>query len=305
MNVRILNFFSPLYFVTWIFYLLMRLLALLPHHLQISIGKILGKIIHIFARKRRKIADSNIKICFPRLNQEEKINLRKKHFECLGISLTELSMAWFGSKEKIRSLIKINGKENLEIALSKGKGVILFCGHFTTFEFFFPALESVYPKISAMYRSQKNELLNKIMTKGRERSIDHLYPEENVRDMIKSLSNNYIVWYAPDQSYQQKYSSLINFFGIPTMTNTATSRIAKISGAAVLTYFCKRLPNNKGYILDIGKPIKNFPTGNINLDTQYLMDELQSYIKECPEQYNWIHRKFKGSPKPYSNLYNK
>ena len=107
-----------------------------------------------------------------------------------------------------------------------------------------------------------------------------------------------------DQSYRQKYSSLLDFFEIPTFTNTATSRIAKISGASVLTYFCKRLPNNEGYVLDIGKPIKPIPSDNINQDTQYLMNQLQEYIKTCPEQYNWIHRKFKGSPDPYSNLYN-
>tara|TARA_A100000164_G_C21859697_1_gene749404 strand:- start:379 stop:1230 length:852 start_codon:yes stop_codon:yes gene_type:complete len=282
----------------------MKCIVMLPYRFQLFLGKRIGNLIHLIAKKRKKIADKNIEICFPELNRLERIKLRKKHFESLGISISEISMAWYGKKEKIKKLIKVNGKENLEKAISNNKGVILFCGHFTTFEFFFPILESIYPKISAMYRKQKNDLLNTIMTKGRERSIEYLFPEENVREMIKSLSNNYIVWYAPDQSYRQKYSSLLDFFEIPTFTNTATSRIAKISGASVLTYFCKRLPNNEGYVLDIGKPIKPIPSDNINQDTQYLMNQLQEYIKTCPEQYNWIHRKFKGSPDPYSNLYN-
>lgn len=302
-NRSLLGFWTPRYWFTWIVYAWMRGIVFLPFAWQLRLGRILGRALHFVLYPKRHIAACNLNACFPELSEAERVALRKKHFEAIGMSVSEMSMAWFGSKEKIRSLIRIEGEENLRNALDKGKGVILFCAHFTTFEFFMPALELICPHICAMYRAQKNEMMNVIMTRGRRRTIDKLFQKDSVREMVRSLAENAAVWYAADQSYRRKYSALVPFFGVPAMTNTATSRLARTSGATVLPYFGRRLPDNSGYVLDIGAPLPDFPSDDLTADTTRLMGALEDYLRQCPEQYCWIHQRFKERPEPYPDIY--
>jgi len=299
----LLQFWAPRYWFTWLVYAWMRAIVFLPFFCQLSLGKRLGRFLHIVLYPKRHIAERNLAACFPGLTDQERNALRRRHFEAVGASITEMSMAWFGSKKTIRDLIHIEGEEHLHEALAKGKGVILFCAHFMTFEFFFPALEQLCPRVCGMYRLQRNEMMNVIMTRGRRRSIDVLFQKDNVRAMVRSLAENAVVWYAADQSYQSKYSALVPFFDVPAMTNTATSRLAKMSGATVLTYFGRRLPDDSGYVLNIGAALENFPGDDLVEDTTRLMKELEDYVRQCPEQYCWIHQRFKGRPEPYPDIY--
>lgn len=302
-NRSLLQFWTPRYWFAWIVYAWMRGTVLLPFSWQLWLGKRLGRVLHVLMYPKRHIAAQNLAACFPELSDEERHALQRRHFEAIGAAVTEMSMAWFGSKKVIRDLVRVEGVENLREALAKGKGVILFSAHLTTFEFFFAALKPFCPIISGMYRAQKNEMMNVIMTRGRKRSIDELFQKDSVRTMLKSLSRNAVVWYAADQSYRRKYSALVPFFGVPAMTNTATGRLAKLSGATVLTYFGRRLPDDSGYVLNIGKPLEHFPSDDMVEDTTRLMKELEEYVRQCPEQYGWIHRRFKGRPDPYPDIY--
>ncbi len=301
----LLKFWAPKYWFTWLAYAWMRTIVFLPFSWQVWVGKRLGRVLHFILFPRRHVADQNLTVCFPELSDQERDALRRKHFESIGVSVTEMAMAWYGSKQTIRDLIHVEGEEHLRDALAKGKGVILFCAHFTTIEFFSPALEQLCPHVCAMFRIQRDEMINVIMTRGRRRSVDKLFQKDSSREMLRSLAENSAVWYAADQSYRRKYSALVPFFGVPAMTNTATSRLAKISGATVLTYFGRRLPDDSGYVLNIGAPLENFPSDDLVEDTTRLMKELETYVRQCPEQYCWIHKRFKGRPEPYPDIYNK
>ncbi|MCZ6475767.1 MAG: lipid A biosynthesis acyltransferase [Gammaproteobacteria bacterium] len=301
----LLQFWAPQYWFTWLVYAWMRAIVFLPFSWQLWLGKRLGRALQLLLYPRRHIAERNLSVCFPELSDQERNTLQRRHFEAIGASVTEMSMAWFGSKKTIRDLIHVEGEENLRDALAKGKGVILFCAHFTTFEFFSPTLEQLCPTVCAMYRIQRNEMMNVIMTRGRRRSIDKLFQKNSPREMLRSLAENAVVWYAADQSYRGKYSALVPFFDVPAMTNTATSRLVKMSGATLLTYFGRRLPDDSGYVLNIGAPLENFPSDDLVEDSTRLMKELETYVRQCPEQYCWIHRRFKGRPEPYPDLYQK
>lgn len=304
-NRSLLQFWTPRYWFTWLVYGWIRLSVFLPFSVQIWLGRQLGRFLRVLLYPKRHVARQNLAVCFPDLSDTEREALLRRHFEAIGIAVTELSMAWFGSKQVIRDLIRVEGEEHLREALAKGKGVILFSAHLTNLEFFFPALEELCPQISGMYRSQKNDMVNVIMTRGRKRSIDELFHKDSVRSLVRSLSRNAVVWYAADQSYRRKYSALVPFFGVPAMTNTATSRIAKLSGAVVLPYFGRRLPDDSGYVLTIGKPLEDFPSDDMIEDTSRLMTELENFVRQCPEQYCWIHKRFKGRPDPYPDIYRK
>jgi KDO2-lipid IV(A) lauroyltransferase len=290
------------YAVAWLGYALMKLVVRLPFRVQMALGRALGRAAFALLPARRRIAARNIDTCLARLPSTERARILRLHFESLGLSIVEMAMGWFGRPEAVRSRVDVEGAAHLAAALANGKGVILFSAHFTTFEFFWPALGPLCSKLCGMYKSQRNPVMNRIMNRGRGRYFASLFAKDNVREMFRNLRENAVVWYASDQSYGGKGSVLIPFFDEPAMTNTAIGRIAKASGAVVLPYFCRRLPSDR-YVMTIGAPPPGLPSGDEVADTRALTKLLEDYIRLCPEQYWWIHQRFKGRPAPLPDLY--
>jgi KDO2-lipid IV(A) lauroyltransferase len=296
--------FAPLrYAVVILMHLGMRLIVLLPLGLQLRLGKRAGALAWCLAGGRRRIAARNIELCFPELSETEREALVKRHFGALGASVIETAMGWFGSRKTIRRVVRIEGTHHLHDALARGKGVVLYSAHFTCIEFCFPALRPLCPRLTGMYKAQKNPVMTRLMNRARAKNVDELISKDNVRAMLRNLKRNAVVWYAADQSYGGKGSELIPFFSEPAMTNTAVWRIAKSSGAVVLPYFFRRLPDDSGYVADIGAPLEGFPSDDAAGDIRRLTRTLEDYIRLCPEQYWWVHKRFKGRPEPYPDVY--
>jgi KDO2-lipid IV(A) lauroyltransferase len=281
----------------------MRLLVLLPLPLQLRLGKSAGSLLYRFARSRRTVVLTNLRLCFPELSMAERERLAHEHFRSLGAFVAETAMGWYGDLDKIRAAVTIEGLEHLRAGLEKGRGVILFSGHFTCFEIFMPVFAPLCPRFCGMQKLQTNPVMNRMMTRGRERSTDALFVKENVRGMGREIKANSVFWYAADQSFAHKGSSLIPFFGEAAMTNTAISRITRMTGATVLPFLPRRKPDDSGYILTIGGPLEDFPSTDENLDTRRLIAVLEEFIRSCPEQYWWIHQRFKARPAPYPDVY--
>jgi len=289
--------------IVWLFYLWMRTIVLLPFSWQLGAAKWAGRLSRGLLAKRRRVVDRNLEACFPTLGAEQREALAVAHFEALGASIVEMAMGWFGSADKIRRLVRVEGRQHLEQALQKGSGVILYSAHFTSFEIFFPVLAPMCTRLCGMYKVQRNPAMTKIMTRGRLRNFDRLFDKDSVREMLRELAANSVVWYATDQSYSHKGSALIPFFNVPAMTNTSITRIAKISGATVLPYYCRRLADDSGYVMTIGAPLSGFPSEDAENDTRRFTAQLENYILTCPEQYWWVHQRFKGRPAPLPDLY--
>jgi KDO2-lipid IV(A) lauroyltransferase len=295
--------FAPLrYAAGWLVYAWIRLVVRLPFRAQMALGRALGKAALWLLPARRRIAARNIDTCLADLPEAERARILALHFESLGLSTIEMAMGWFGRPEAVRARIDVEGAENLAAAVANGKGVILFSAHFTTFEFYWAALKPLCPKLCGMYKWARNPVVNRLMNRGRGRYFDVLFAKDNVREMFRVLRDNGVVWYASDQSYAGKGSALIPFFAEPAMTNTAIGRIAKASGAVVLPYFCRRLPTDR-YVMSIHAPLPQWPSGDDIADTRALTKLLEDYIRLCPEQYWWIHQRFKGRPAPLPDLY--
>jgi KDO2-lipid IV(A) lauroyltransferase len=255
------------------------------------------------ARRRRGYARANLQTCFPERSAAEIEALLHAHFAALGGSLAEMALGWFAPQEKLKSLLRIEGGQHLENALQRGKGIILYTAHFTTLEVCGPILKDLCPDLCAMYRPHRNLLLDEVFRRGRLRSASEVITKDNVRAMIRCLKRNGVVWYAPDQSYRGKQSELVDFFGEPAMTNVATSQLARLTGAAVVPYFPRRLEGNAGYVLAFGPSLEDFPSDDPVADANRLNRLLEEHIRTCPEQYYWVHRKFKGRPDPYPDIY--
>ena len=170
----------------------------------------------------------------------------------------ETAMSWWSSDERIRKLTRLEGEEHLDAALARGRGAILLSAHFTTLEI---GARALCARVAAniMYRPTSNVVLERFLMRNRGRQAKRAIPRDDIRTLISALKNNEPVWYAPDQSYRKKGAEMVPFFGIPAATNTATSRLARMTGAAVLPYFPERLPGSHGYRMVIQPMLENFP----------------------------------------------
>jgi KDO2-lipid IV(A) lauroyltransferase len=296
-----LEFLRPKYWATWIGLSVLRSIERLPYPAQRRVGSTLGLLIRRLPLAYVRIARRNIELCLPHLSAAERASLLARHCQSLGMGLCETATTWWSNDRRVNGLADIQGLEHLHAALAKGRGAILIGGHFTTIEIATRILGTVVP-MNVVYRPTKNALLSHTMYTSfcrHGKPIRH----DDIRAMIRALKNNEAVWYAPDQSYRNKGAAMVNFFGIPAATTTATSRLARISGAAVLTYFPERLPGTAGYRVIIGPAFEDFPSADVIHDVERFHKLLQAHVLKVPEQYLWMHRRFKGLSADYPDYY--
>ena len=294
---------APRYWPTWAGIGLLRLLALLPYAWVIALGGLLGRLLRLVARRFVRIARRNLELCFPELDARARERLLDRHFASLGIALLETPLAWWGSPVRLARLVRLEGREHVEAALARGRGAIVLTAHFTTMELAGRALASSLTRIGFLYRPTHNEALSYALERFRTGYGGHPIPRDDIRAFIGALRNNECVWYAPDQSYRKKGAEMVRLFGIPAATNTLTSRLARTTGAPVLPYFLHRLPGTQGYRAVIHPPLENFPTDDAVADTERFNHLIEAQVRLVPEQYLWIHRRFKGLTGDYPDYY--
>jgi KDO2-lipid IV(A) lauroyltransferase len=293
--------FQPKYWLTWLGLAVMRGIELLPFGAQRQVGRALGTLLKQLPLAYLRIARRNIALCLPELSEQERAELLDRHYQSLGIALCETADTWWSSDARLNRIADVQGLEHLQAALAQGRGAILVGGHFTTIEISTRILGTVLP-LNVVFRPMKNALLSHIMFKS---FCRHGFPipKDDIRAMVRALKRNEAVWFAPDQSYRNKGAAMVKFFGIPAASNPATSRLARISGAAVMTYFGERLPGNGGYRVVIGAPFENFPSDDPVADIERYHRLLEAQVRRVPEQYLWVHRRFKGLSADYPDYY--
>ncbi len=296
------HFLSPHYWLTWIGLGFLWCVTRLPYAVQMWTGALIGKLALIFATRRQRIAKKNLELCFPDLTAKQRLDLLHAHFDSLGKGIIETALCWWGRERQLRTLSTINGIEYLQNALQAGKGVILLSAHFTTLEMGGRLLAMEAP-FHVLYRTHKNALFEQIMHRARVRRFDKAIARNDMRSLVASLKSGHAIWYAPDQNHGGSHSIFVPFFGIPASTITSTSRIAAISGAAVVPFFQRRLPNNQGYELTLYPSLNYFPGDSVEADTVRISQLIENEISKMPEQYLWVHRRFKTRPEGESYPY--
>lgn len=296
------SFRGPRYWPVWLGMGLLRLVCLLPHRAALSIGASLGRLMHKIDSRRRAVVRRNIELCFPELSPAERDALAFDHFKALGMTLIEMGLGRWASDERLRSISTLHGIEHVHNALQSGKGVILLSAHFTTLELMGRELSLNMPPFDAVYRRNRSEFMTELQRTGRERSAESTIEKRDIKKMVRSLRGKRAVWYAPDQSYNRKGAEILPFFGIPALHTTATSTLARLGRAAVVPFFPRRLEDST-YELTLLPALENFPSDDPAADTQRYIDLLEQHIRKCPEQYFWVHRKFKSLPEGYPDYY--
>lgn len=278
----------------------MRIGVFIPFNFQVLIGKTIGKLLYPFMHKLRSTAYSNISHCFPDKKQNQVNLLVKRHFEAIGVSFFETANAYYGSDKKIRKLLTITNENFFQDALKEEGGIILLCSHFMPLMLGSRAL-LINHTIANIYRPQNNKLFDRIMVRGYKKNGAVMIKSTDTRSIIKAINNSLPIWYAPDQDLGKNNSVFAPFFGIQTATASATARLAKNNNTRVIPYSFIR--TKKGYTMSFEKPIANYPSNDPIQDATIVNQILEKQIVKSPEQYLWIHRRFKTRPNDEKNFY--
>lgn len=276
------------------------LLHWLPLPVLAVCGRLFGRLFHTFGHARRHIALTNLGLCFPQLGEDEKSALAVRHFEFFGRSFLERGILWWASPARIRRLVKIEGKECFDAA--KDKPLLLLVPHFVGLDSAWTRLSMDYD-MSGIYANQKNPVFNAALYKGRARfgkSI-MLSRQDGTRRGIKAIRSGYPFFYLPDMDYGQRDTIFVPFFGVPAATITGLSRLARLTGAQVLPVIARM--TDAGYVIEIGTPWQDFPGESVEADTRRMNAFIEAEVLKMPEQYYWLHRRFKtrppGQKRPY------
>lgn len=294
---------APRHWPAWIGVAAIKLVALLPYRARMALGRALGALIARIPSARRPVARVNIALCFPELDAGSQAALVDAHLRDLGLMLMEFALGWLGSDRAVGSVpVTIEGLEHLEAARAQGRGVLLVGGHFSHLELC-ARLVSRRIRIAGMYRRMDSAVFEWVVLRARLGYANAMFDKDDIRGTVKYLRNGGTLWYAPDQDMRSKDSVFVPFFGVPAATITATHHLARLSGAAVIPFFHHRLPDGSGYALRLGAPLDDFPGASAEDDTARVNACIEQMVREAPEQYLWVHKRFKtrppGSPPVY------
>jgi len=276
----------------------------LPYRALLILGKMIGLMLHKLPIRRKYIAQRNIQVCFPELDNSAQESLLRANFISMGIALMEIGMAWWWPKKRFAKLLQFEGLENLEV--SDGQGIILLSIHYTTLEIGASAISSVHER-DGMYRAHGNPVYDFVQARGRlHKGIGNgrLYERRDVRRTMKALKMGRSVWYAPDQDYGLGQGLFAPFFGIQAATVYATARFAEKTGAAVVPFTHIRLPGSQGYKIAVHPALEDFPSGDDLADATRINKIVEKFIRLQPDQYLWAHRRFKNRPEGEQDIYN-
>ncbi len=285
----------PVYWPAWLGFGVLRLIMLLPNAWLLRLGELFGRLAERFAKSRRRIADTNLRACFPEWDAVRRDQVITRHFESLGAGLFATGMAWWKSDRALRPLAHIHGLENLERARAHGKGVILMSAHFTSVDIT-GRLLSLFTEFCPMYRENENPVVEYVMGRSRDRHTAGAIQSNNVRAMIKALRRGSAVWYASDRNTQRSQAIFVDFFGHAASTNTGAPRLARMTGASLVPFYGVRRAGNDGYDLFILPALEDFPGPSIEADSRRLNAMIEDWVRQYPEQYLWIHRRFRTRP---------
>ncbi|MCP4595155.1 MAG: LpxL/LpxP family Kdo(2)-lipid IV(A) lauroyl/palmitoleoyl acyltransferase [Neptuniibacter sp.] len=296
-------FKSPQFWPTWLGIFILRLLAMLPFKPGLLLGRLIGSALYYLIPKRRKVVEVNSRLCFPEFSEPERQQFVKDVFRNNGIGIIETAWSYWGNKESIKNRTTYLGFEHLEKALEEGRGVIILGAHYSCLDLGI-ALCSLYGKpLVTMYREHNNPLMEQVIHKGRSTWCEPV-ERKKLREIVRYLRKNYLVWYGPDQDFGAKKSVFVPFFGHTAATITATTKMARLNKSPMLALQQRRNEDDSGYTVEIC-PVDGFPSGDEIEDARLVNQAIEAGIRKAPSQYMWVHKRFKTQPDGEQKLYKK
>lgn len=261
-------------------------------------GRVLGRLILKLAGKRKHVAVTNLRLCFPEKTETEIQQILVKNFENTGIALFETGMGWWWPNWRVARKVKVIGAEYITKAQSEGNGVLVFGMHNLSLELCARGAGLSNPLV-VFYRPHNNPLMEFFQHRGRARSNKYMLGKRDVKGLLRALHNKDACAYLPDQDYGRNKSLFVPFFDVKeTATTTGSLIFARKKNTKTVMMIPRRNPDDSGYTVEVSAPFENFPTDNDEQDLITINQALETAILVQPDQYMWLHRRFKTRPTP-------
>ncbi|KKY86805.1 MULTISPECIES: Kdo(2)-lipid IV(A) acyltransferase [Leclercia] len=295
----------PRYWPTWLGIGLLWLVVKLPYPIIYRLGCVLGHLALRLMKRRARIADRNLELCFPQMDAKARHEMVVKNFESVGMGLMETGMAWFWSDKRMARWYDVTGTGMGPVhQLQADKtGVLLIGVHFLTLEIGARMFGMQAPGIG-VYRPNDNPVIDWLQTWGRMRSNKSMIDRKDLKGMIRALKSGEVIWYAPDHDYGRNASVFVPFFAVEeAATTSGTWMLARMSKAAIVPFVPRRKPDGKGYELMMLEPELAPPLDDAETTARWMNEVVEKCIMLAPEQYMWLHRRFKTRPEGVPSRY--
>jgi KDO2-lipid IV(A) lauroyltransferase len=263
----------------------------LPWSLQRAFARVIASVVYHLIPIRRRVVFTNLRLCFPEKSSAEIRAIARAHYDSLALGLFETCRAWWAGAGDLPPH-RLVGQEHLQRAIAPGKGVILLTAHFTTLELC-ARLMALHFGLGCLYRDPNNPVVAAQMRRQRQRHTTIAVHFDDLKGLIRALRAGHAIWYAPDQGKRTKLTEILSFFGVPAITNTATGKLAEMTGSPVVPYFAKR-ERGGSYTLTLLPALENFPTADPKADAIRINQLIEQHVRLAPEQYLWVHKPFKA-----------
>ena len=281
---------------------LIWLLHWLPLALLAPLGRAAGLLLYALAGERRSVVLTNLRLCFPDLREPQRVQLARNHFAVFTRSLLEHGILWWGSRERVLRMVRVEGLEHW-LAVRE-RPVIWLSPHFVGLDMGGIRLTAEFPLVS-VYSKQKNPVFDAVLLHGRTRlGPTELYSrQDGIRPVAKAIKKGLPFYYLPDMDFGERDSMFVPFFGVPAATITGLARIAAMTGAVVVPAVTTQLPGGDGYVLRFYPAWDHYPGGDLAADTRRMNAFIEERVREMPEQYYWLHKRFKTRPAGEERIY--
>jgi KDO2-lipid IV(A) lauroyltransferase len=280
------------------------LLHWLPLGLQAAIGRSVGRLLHVFARSRRRIALRNVELCLPELGPDARAALVREHFRWLGRSIVERGLLWFASPQRLKRLIRIEG--DVTLAERSERPVMWLVPHFMALDVAgVSVLLFQKRKGVSIYQQQSNPVMDRALRRGRLRlgNAEIFSRTDAAKPLLRAIRRGDAFFNLPDMDFGARDAAFVPFFGIPAATLLAPSRLARAMNMVVQPVLAEFLPDGQGYCVRFLDPLPDFPSGDALADTAALNRWIEAQIRADPAQYLWVHKRFKTRPPGEPSLY--
>ena len=278
------------------------LLHFLPLAVLARIGAIAGLAFMALGRERREVARTNLALCFPGWDKARREAVLRAHFRALGRSFVEAGIVWWGSEERIRRIVRIEGEEHARA--QGGRRIILLVPHFVGIEMEGLRM-SMECKGMAVYSHQKNRVFDEFLVRVRSRFPDTLMVarQEGVKTLLRGFKDGRLLQLSPDLDLGPRDAIFVPFFGVQAATVTALSRLARLGDAVIVPVVVCQLPGSEGSVMRMYPAWENFPGESVEADTRRMNAFIEERVLEMPEQYYWVHKRFKTRPEGEAKIY--
>lgn len=273
--------------------LFLWLLHMLPLPALRALGFLVGKLLYRLGHERRQVALTNLRLCFPEFSERERETIARRHFIAFARSFLDRTLGWWASPARLQRLIRLQGAEYLRD--TTGCPTIILAPHFVGLDAGGTMMTLTTPLVS-VYSNQKNPVFNAVLLNGRLRFNSPLLlsRQDGMRRAVKALKDGLPFYYLPDMDFGPQDSIFAPFFGVPAATIPAVSRLARLTGARVVPCITKQV--EQGYEVTLLPPWENFPGESVEADTAFMNRFIESEVRKMPEQYFWLHKRFKTRP---------